>query len=62
MLAPEVPFYEVMPNARTERQLRWCRRIQKGGVYGGATVVYPLTEIELELLNAMGPGAGQDED
>ncbi|XP_044405193.1 uncharacterized protein [Triticum aestivum] len=54
-----VPFYEVMPKACTKRQLKWRRLIQKLGTYGNATIVYPLTEIEQELLNAMGALAVQ---
>lgn len=53
-VAVEIPFYEVMPRARTERQLRWRRRLQKMGCYGEGTIVYPLTD-----LNGMGADAVQ---
>uniref|UniRef100_A0A453Q4Y4 Uncharacterized protein n=1 Tax=Aegilops tauschii subsp. strangulata TaxID=200361 RepID=A0A453Q4Y4_AEGTS len=51
VMAAEVSFDEVMPNARTERQLRRRRRIQKSGHYGDAVIIYPLTEIETELYD-----------
>ena len=60
VIAPEVPFYEVLPKARTKRQLRWRRRIQKGCSYGDAVIIYPLTEVESEIIDGMVPGAGEN--
>lgn len=54
-LAREVSAYEILPRAKTVRQLRKRAQILKGGSYGdGTTIAYPLSEAEKLLLNSMG--------